>query len=416
MKVLLSAYACEPERGSEPGVGWQWALSIARLGHEVWVLTRENNRPAIELVQPGLELPNLHFLYYDLPAWVRKLKKMGPFVQLYYALWQWGAYYKAREAHQRELFDVVHHLTFGVFRQPSFMGWLGIPFVCGPVGGGEYTPYRLRKGYGFIGHVWDALRDVLNGASWVDPLLKTMFRQAQLIYVKTPQTGAMIPRQYQGKVQTLVEIGVPQRQIQGSPSRHSAEVFNILYIGRFVYWKGMSYYGLRAFSRLLQAVPQARLTMVGAGPQERQWKAMAHKLGIGDRIHWVGWMPKDALVDLYRAHDVFLFPSLHDSSGNVLLEAMAQGLPIVCFDLGGPGMIVDDTCGRVLRSERKNAEELVLEMAEALQSLATDPALREKLSWGSLARARTFSWDQAVNKIYGSNGDLQHLMHTLYSE
>ena len=51
MKILLSAYACEPNKGSEPGVGWHWALELGYLGHDVWVLTRANNRPAIEAEQ-----------------------------------------------------------------------------------------------------------------------------------------------------------------------------------------------------------------------------------------------------------------------------------------------------------------------------------------------------------------------------
>ena len=98
MKVLLSAYACEPNKGSEPGIGWHWVLEVTRLGHDVWVLTRANNRETIERASPGL--PNLHIVYHDPPAWVARLKKKGPFLQLYYAWWQWSAYRRARQLHQ----------------------------------------------------------------------------------------------------------------------------------------------------------------------------------------------------------------------------------------------------------------------------------------------------------------------------
>ena len=113
-KILLSAYACEPGKGSEPGVGWHWALELARLGHEVWVLTRAKNRPAVEAEL--VKMPhkaNLHFLYYDLPAWARWWKKGSRGIHLYYVLWQWGAYRLATQVHPRERFDIVHHITFG---------------------------------------------------------------------------------------------------------------------------------------------------------------------------------------------------------------------------------------------------------------------------------------------------------------
>ncbi|MCZ6744779.1 MAG: glycosyltransferase family 1 protein, partial [Alphaproteobacteria bacterium] len=143
MKILLSAYACEPNKGSEPEVGWRWALELARLGHEVWVLTRENNRTSIEA---GLArqnpLPNLHFAYYDLPPWARWWKRGARGVHLYYRLWQWGAYRLAKKLHRQHGFDRAHHVTFVSLRHPTFLRRLGVPFVFGPVAGGERVPWR----------------------------------------------------------------------------------------------------------------------------------------------------------------------------------------------------------------------------------------------------------------------------------
>jgi hypothetical protein len=85
LKLLMSAYACEPGKGSEPGVGWRWALEAARLGHEVWTLTRENNRPGIEAALAGLGAglaSRLHFVYYDLPPRLRGWKRNGRGVHL----------------------------------------------------------------------------------------------------------------------------------------------------------------------------------------------------------------------------------------------------------------------------------------------------------------------------------------------
>ena len=146
LSILMSAYACEPHLGSEPGVGWHWATRLASAGHEVRVLTRANNREVIEDALAAHPVPRLSFAYYDLPAWMRRCKNQaGLWARLYYVAWQWGAYGVARRLCRETRFDVVHHITFGVFRHPSFMAFLGLPFVFGPVGGGETAPRPLRK-------------------------------------------------------------------------------------------------------------------------------------------------------------------------------------------------------------------------------------------------------------------------------
>ena len=146
MKILLSAQACEPDRGSEPGVGWQWAVKLAKLGHDIWVITRSNNRGVIEKAgYPN----NLHFIYYDLAGWACWWKKGSRGVRLYYLLWQWGAYLAVKDTHKIQKFDLVHHITFGVYRQPSFMWMLRIYFIFGPVGGGELVPMGLKSTLSF---------------------------------------------------------------------------------------------------------------------------------------------------------------------------------------------------------------------------------------------------------------------------
>src|SRR5437764_1125865 len=124
LKILMSAYACEPDRGSEPGVGWRWVLETAALGHEVWVITRASNAAnidrglALERNNARNKLSNLHFSYFDLPLWARWWKRGNFGVHLYYVLWQWGAYRQACALHKAAGFDAVHHITFGVTRHP----------------------------------------------------------------------------------------------------------------------------------------------------------------------------------------------------------------------------------------------------------------------------------------------------------
>src|SRR6266511_405878 len=95
LKVLISVYACEPDKGSEPGVGWNWVKQIARF-HEVWAITRANNRDPIERELAKQPMPNVRWVYFDLPKWSRFWKKGPRGVHLYYYLWQIGAYFKGK--------------------------------------------------------------------------------------------------------------------------------------------------------------------------------------------------------------------------------------------------------------------------------------------------------------------------------
>lgn len=401
MKVLLSAYACEPGKGSEPGVGWMWAIEAARQGHQVWVVTRANNRTAVEAglaALPAAARPQ--FLYYDLPRWAAWWKRGGRGIRLYYTLWQWGAYRAARDLHARERFDLVHHITFGVLRHPSFMGRLGARFLLGPLGGGEAAPWRLRRGFGWRGWAVELARDVANLAARMDPLVRSSLAEASVILAKTRESRAALPEAYRAKTEIQLEIGIePAAVVDELPPEAGRHDLRLLFVGRFLYWKG-GHLALRAFAHLAARHGDSRLTLVGRGPDEARWRRLADGLAITQHLQWIPWLERDALRDVYLDHDALLFPSLHDSSGNVVLEAMANGLPVLCLDLGGPGAIVDETCGRVIATAERSEDAVVAALGDALVALAADPAERTRLAGGALRRVQDFRWDALVERVY----------------
>lgn len=405
LKVLLSAYACEPNRGSEPGVGWNWAIEIARLGHEVWVLTRANNRQVIETeIAAGNYPDNLHFLYYDLPAWAKWWKKGGRGVYLYYLFWQWGAYKKAKEVHKETCFDLVHHTTFVSVRQPSFMGKLGIPFIFGPVAGGERAPWRLRKDYSFRGHAKDLLRDVLNFLVKLDPMMRSTFSSARQIIVTSEQTKTLVPKCFHKKTSIQLAIGIETVSRLKKMRDGETAGLRLLYVGRFLYWKGMAP-GLRALAEALKSKPDMRLTMIGKGPEEKRWRRLCSSLGISDHVEWISWVPQNELNDIYASHDVLFFPSLHDSGGMVVLEAMSYGLPVICLDLGGPGVMVDMSCGRAIATSGRKADEVINDLTHSILQLSTNLIIYGKLSKGAFLRTKFFYWNHVVNSLYNKFQD-----------
>lgn len=400
MKVLLSAYACEPGKGSEPGVGWHWALEIARLGHDVHVITRANNRAPIDAARARGEVPaNLTFHYFDLKPWQRFWKRGNRGVHLYTILWQWGASQVALRLHAREKFDLVHHVTFGSTRLPSFMWRLGIRFVVGPLGGGESAPGQLRKHFPLRGKIVDALRDASNWLGRFDPLARKMYAGASAIYLKTRDSLWCVPAAQRSKATASVEIGIDAGQM---PQRQTpdGEALRVLFVGRHIYWKGMGL-GLKAFALARQSCPELVLTMVGDGPEADAWQALAQDLGIAETVTWRGWVQKHEVKDIYAASDLFLFPSLHDSSGNVVLEAAAAGLPVVCLDLGGPGTIVTARSGIKVPADQRSEAEVIDALARTMVRLARDPALLQGLSQSARQWSQTMTWESAVGAVYG---------------
>jgi glycosyltransferase involved in cell wall biosynthesis len=378
-------------------MGWHWAVEIARMGHEVHVLTRANNVEAIERGLAQLDGPRLTVHGYDLPRWARGWKKGLRGVRLYYALWQWGAYRRARKLHAVLQFQLAHHITFAVYRQPSFMGRLGIPFVFGPVGGGENAPPSLRRSLPLRGRIAEALRSAANRMASIDPLLRATFRHASLILCKTSETLEQIPAQLHSKCICVQDVASDGDSVTQGPADGGGPRF--LFAGRLLYWKGV-HLALRALKELRRDLPDAILTVVGDG-RDRAWlQELAHALDVDRAVEWRGWLARSEVLEMYSRHAAFVFPSLHDSGGTVVMEAMSQGLPVICLDLGGPGAMLPANCGFKIPARGRTEQQVITDLAEAMRRIGTDPKLQNELAANALDAARQQTWSTLVNHAY----------------
>jgi glycosyltransferase involved in cell wall biosynthesis len=406
MRILLSAYACEPGRGSEPGVGWNWARQIAR-SHEVWVITRVHRRDKIEKAlsdEPDLKAS---FIYYDLPRWTTRWWKKGQRgVHLHYHLWQIGAFFVVWRLCRQVSFDYIHHITFGTYWKPSFLAMLPVPFIWGPVGGGEKAPVSFRRWFTPRGRVFESIRDLVQTAGTWDPFVRLTARRSVLALAKTEQTAAELYRLGCPLVHVMSEAGLPAEEctrLFGIPARHGGP-FRILSLGRLVHWKGFEL-SLRAYARLRRELPDAEYWLVGDGPERERLERMAAQMEVGDKVRFFGNVPRTEVLNLLAECDVLVHPSLHDSGGWVCVEAMAAGRPVVCLDTGGPTMQVTAATGFRIRPE--NPPQAINGVADALAVLGRDPDLRNRM--GDAARqhvARHFACDGARNR----SDDIFHLL------
>jgi glycosyltransferase involved in cell wall biosynthesis len=333
-RFLVFAYACEPDKGSEPGAGWIWSRMIARIG-ETWVITRENNRPSIEEALPSIpERENLRFIYVDLPERARFWKRRNRGARLYYLLWQAAALSRAREMHRDVPFDAVWHLTWANAWIGSMAPLLPVPFVYGPVAGGVSMPWRLAPALGIRGFIYEVARAIARtGARYVNPLARLSWRRARLILVQNPETREWLPRRHREKVVIFPNVVLDHEPQVGdrSPPRPP---FTALFAGRLLPLKGLA-----LALRVMRSMPDWRLVICGHGPDEPRLRRLAKRLGVEDRVEFRGLVTREEVYSRMRRSDVFLFPSLHDEGGFVVAEAIAEGLPVVCLAWGGPPVI-----------------------------------------------------------------------------
>jgi glycosyltransferase involved in cell wall biosynthesis len=364
------------------------------------VLTRANNQ---ETVEPALQIapiPNLSFVFYDLPRWARWWKRGGRGVHLYYILWQAAIYRYARRRLPIDEYDLIHHLTFGGFRQPSFLGRLGRPFLVGPVGGGESAPKKLRSTFPVHGRLKDAIRDLSNVIATFDPTVRQMFSRATWIFCKTPESLRILPEKFRSKARVTLEIGVEQHWF-GEEKQCEGRTF--VSVGRLLYWKG-THLTLEAFAEVLREFPNARLKLIGIGPDEAWLKKKTHTLGIAHAVEWLGWQSQQAVKSEIETSVAVVFPSLHDSSGNVALESMAAGAPVICLDTGGPATIVPDGAGFRIPTKDVAPEKVVSDIAFAMKSLLEDGERRAAFSRAARSFALTRTWRAAVIDVYSTLG------------
>jgi glycosyltransferase involved in cell wall biosynthesis len=379
LKILISAYACSPNKGSEDGVGWECIRALAEL-HDLCVITRGDTRPTIEAYLAEHALPGVTFEYYELPDFLRP----GGFgdskrpTQLYYYLWQIGIRARAGRIIAQQDIDIIHHVTFVKYWAPSFLASLPRPFLWGPVGGGETAPASFFRSFSGRGRLYEILRDCGRWIGEHDPFVRRTARRAAMTLASTAETADRIRRFNRGgPVHVCPAIGVTNAELALYDERPSPPESGIRFvsIGRLLHWKGF-HLGIAAFARA--AIPGAEYLVIGDGPERSRLETLAAALGVSDRVSFLGNIPRDQVLQHLAHCHVLVHPSLHESGGGVCLEAMAARLPAIVLDLGGPALHHADGAG--VKVPADTPEQTASDLAVAMRDLAGDPQRRRQLA------------------------------------
>jgi glycosyltransferase involved in cell wall biosynthesis len=383
LKILVSAYACAPGRGSEHGNAWYTILELSKY-HDIWVIVTAEYRQPIEDYIASHPLSHVSWHFIDLPKWLIFWRKPLQFERVHYYFWQHYVAGFAQRLHQQIRFDASMHLTFGSYWRPSFLRLLPIPFVWGPIGGAENIPTDFYPFLDTETVQWDrAKRRIERIACQFDPTVRDTARRSSIALAATPHTADQVRRLGAATVRFYGQYALPVSDIDflGTlPVRQNPSPVRFMSMGRLVGWKGIQL-GICAFARLIAQYPDAEYWHDGGGDQSDDIRRLAKELRVDDRFFLFENNTRRQAFENLAQCDVLLFPNLHNESGWVCAEAMAARRPIVYLLGRLPFPDAEKSSFATTAESLPHATE---EMAQAMYRLATDNALRMRM--GEAAR------------------------------
>jgi glycosyltransferase involved in cell wall biosynthesis len=364
LRVLLSAFSCEPGKGSEPEVGLR-ALLAAAEHHEVWLLTSTTGVPALQRFLASHPLrPNVHV--EPIPFGIDERGLGLASFHWYYDQWQRRAMRRAVELDRAVGFDVVHHVTMSTIWTRVGVAAVPKPLVWGPVGGGVEPPMHLLLELGLRGLLEDTIRVTSRRLLAQLPPMRTAPATAAVILAQNRH----IVRRLRTTAPITILPNATAVELNGiRPERQRTR--EILLVGRIVAWKG-GRIALRALRHVTH--PGAVLRVYGEGPDRRRLERLARRWGLGERVCFETWIRRSSLLPEVARAGVLLHPSFHDDAPLCVAEALSLGTPVVCLDHGGPAEVVRQwPMSPACLVTPAGAETIARQMAKAIDGFLANP-------------------------------------------
>lgn len=406
--ILVIAATCHPDKGSEPGLGWNWIRNIASR-HSVTAIVGESygNREAIRdaLVSEPVLSEKVKFIFVD---WFPHPKKglsavlWRTFQPLYYRRyrrWMLKAYGLASELCAKQPFDLVHQITIASYREPGFAWKLPVPFIWGPVGGLGNIPWHCLPSLGLVEGLRHLCRNILNLIQMKQHArFHRAIEHASAIFAMDTSSQHLLQQDY-GKPSVVVAAAFCDRDHPAKRLRHkSAEPLRLVFAGLHLSRKGLAFL-LQALA-LLPDKSRWQLDVLGHGVMTRSWKQLANRLGLADRVTFHGYVTNDERDRIMQESDVLVFPSLLEGWPAVVAEALSLGMPVVTTDLHGMRDLVTKECGLLV--DAKDSHVLIKGLRDGISRLISEKDLLGELSAGAAKRAAELSAEQQMPLVFAT--------------
>lgn len=402
-KILLSAFVCHPEKGSEEGIGWNWLKELSK-DHEVYALIScflDQEEPVRAAVKKLPYRENIHLIFIPMPQGSNKIMSLFPILEFYYLCveWQKQALAEAKKLLEKVDIDIIHHVTYGSWTIPSFLWQLPKPFVLGPVTGSQKVPL---VGYLFLppkAIVQELVRMVY--FVWVrmtSVASREAVKKANIVLCGNLETLNEISSMRGLETTFLMsDTGISYLpELLEKPSdleinSHGSTSISLLWAGLMEPRKN---FGL--LLEALQILPPDiswKLFVAGSGPLLPFWQQKVSQLGLQSKIEFLGQVPYRQMQNYYQKGDIFVFPSLREGSPTVILEAMAHKLPVIGLKLNGTASVLSEGCGVLI--DVRSKKQMINDFADAISNLSRNQDLRRKIGEKGYERVRSlYTWEQ----------------------
>jgi glycosyltransferase involved in cell wall biosynthesis len=407
MKVLISARACNPYWGSESFGGWSAVKCLAK-DHDLWVVTGKRNQTHLERAESeGLIPKNVRFIYAG---------SFRPFSEnrMWARFQDWNEYIGysrailpiAGDLHRRIQFDLTHHVSIATWRVASPLWQLGIPFAFGPVGGNEKFPLRFLPVLSGAARAFELCRMGSNMISRHSPAVRSCLRRSSHVLAANRET-AVLATQLRGSDANVTHLSPAfffddkiKAFAASSAAKNACAPLRLIAGGNLEGRKGVAL-ALLALARVKgKAVKFRYLFTGGGGPELGALRNLAVNLGLQDDVVLGESLSGPAYREELAAAHVFLLPSLRESCGVTMMEAMLAGCVPVVADCGGPAGIVTDECG--YKMAVSNPEQMVSDLAATILTIDRQREIILKKGCAAAERIAAAFSEGNYRKIIGS--------------
>ena len=407
IRVLMSAYQCGPGMGSVSQIGWEWYSRMSRRAR-VTLVTHIRNRAALSAA--GAPLPRSEILYIDTEWFAGPLYRLASKLfpksrhpvflvsSLDFFVYDYAAARRLRGRVGRgQGWDVVHAVTPLTAMAPTRLHGLGAPMVWGPLNNGVTTPAGFPD-LARQGSTW--LYNVRGLGRAADGLIRCS-RRSEVILTATRATRRSLPKDCLRRCVSMIENGVDFDVFRPTPWPRPpgpGRPLRALFVGRLLPLKAVHLL-FGAMACLARSCP-IELVVVGDGPMREDWERRAERLGLAEAVTFTGALPPAGVARRMSEAHVLCLPSVRESGGAVLLEAMASRRPVIAVAAGGPAEVVDDGVGRAVSA--RGPEEALRGFRDALADISRRPDEWRERGEEGCRRARTrYGWEAKVDRGVG---------------
>lgn len=395
--------------GSEQGMGWHWITNLAHYC-ELFVITEGEYRSQIEEWLSRAEnedlAKRLHFYWNPIGGddqkrceRIRKIcwNQGNWHFYIYYKKWQKSTADIAEKICRKHKIDILHQLNMIGFREPGYL-WkvsqkTGIPFIWGPIDAKESFPMAYTEGSSFKVKFYFALKNAIT---------KYQLRFGRRVHIAANQASFVIGasgnsvvsiKKYFNKEAPLINETGCQLKDTIEKRNQSKDTFDILWVGKTDFRKLLSL-ALTSFAKVKK--DNLRLHVVGGGDLS-PFKKMAIRLGIADKCKWHGTVSHSEVQDLMNCSDLLLFTSVAEGTPHVVMEAIGNALPVICFDTCGQADCVNEKVG--IKIPLSNMKQSANDFSEAIEKLYNNPDLLSYYSNNCHERQVELSWDSKTKQM-----------------